>query len=87
MFIVWLLLLHKILDNMYVVIVCLPRCEVLNFEMNLIFLINMNKKSRQKYEDLQNKKSFKDELKSIFHHFKGILIEANEIIFFWKLRL
>ena len=32
-------LLPKILGNMSIVIVCLPGCDVMNFEINLIFLI------------------------------------------------
>ena len=29
----------------------------------------MTKKSRQKFKYLENKKSFEDEIKNIFHHF------------------
>ena len=56
-FIVWLSLLREKLGNM-----CNYNCNVMNFEMNLIFLIksffNMTKKSRQKFNYLDNKKSF-----------------------------
>ena len=38
-FIAWLPLLHEILGNMCIVIVCQPVCEVINFEINHIFLI------------------------------------------------
>ena len=38
-FIVWLPLLCKILGNMCIEIVCKPGCDVMNFEVNLIFLI------------------------------------------------
>ena len=38
-FIVWLPLLGEILDNMCIAIVCKAGCEVMNFEINLIFLI------------------------------------------------
>ena len=41
----------------------------------------MNKKSRQKVKYLENEKSFKDEIKSIFHHFLKAFIEANKAIF------
>ena len=48
-FIVWLSLLLEIWDNMCIEIVSFPGCEVINFEINLIFLINpsfyMTKKS------------------------------------------
>ena len=38
-FIVWLPLLREILGNMCIVIVYQPGCEVMHFEVNLIFLI------------------------------------------------
>ena len=40
---------------MCIVIICLPGCDVKNFEINLIYL---TKKSRQKIEYLETKKSF-----------------------------
>ena len=64
-FIAWLPLLLEILDNI--------GCDVINFEINLIFLIKLllyiNKKSRQKLKYLENEKSFEGEIKSIFRHF------------------
>ena len=55
--------------------VCYPGCNVINFEINLIFLIKlffyMNKKSRQKRKYLENEKSFYDEIKAFFIIFKG----------------
>ena len=49
--IVWFPLLFEILGNIGTAIVCLPVCDVINFEIILIFLIKqffyMNKKSRQ----------------------------------------
>ena len=42
--------------------VCFPSCEVMNFEINLIFLIKpffcMTKMSRQKFKYLEKKQSF-----------------------------
>ena len=38
-FIAWLSLLLGILGNMCIGIVCYPGCDVMNFEINLIFLI------------------------------------------------
>ena len=38
-FIVWLPLLLEILGNMCIAIVCYPGCDVMDFEINLIFLI------------------------------------------------
>ena len=38
-FILWLPLLHEILGNMYIVIVCWPVRDVINFEISIFFLI------------------------------------------------
>ena len=38
-FIAWLLLLFEILGNMCIAIVYYPGCDVMDFEINLIFLI------------------------------------------------
>ena len=38
-FIVWLPFIIEILDNMCTAIVCKPDCDVMNFEVNLIFLV------------------------------------------------
>ena len=38
----------------------------------------MTKKSRQKFKDLENEKSFKDEIKSIFRHFKEISLRQMQ---------
>ena len=35
----WLPLLHEILDNMCIVIICFPVCDIMNFEINPSFLI------------------------------------------------
>ena len=53
--------IREIVDNMYIVTVCEPHCDVMNFETNLnlssetIFLY-MTKKSRQIFKYLENKK-------------------------------
>ena len=79
-FIVWLPILREILGNMFIAIVCWPGCDVMKFEINLIFLIKsvcyVTKKSRQKFEYFENKKSFWGKLKTIFHHFLSIIIRA-----------
>ena len=71
--IVWWPLLFEILDNMRIAIVCFPGCDVLNFEINPIFLIKpfyyLTKMLRQKFKYLENKKSFWGEIKSIYYHF------------------
>ena len=38
----------------------------------------MTKKSRQKFKYPENEKSFYDEIKTIFHHFQRVFIEANK---------
>ena len=38
----------------------------------------MTKKSRQKLKYLKKEKSFQDEIKSIFHHLRRAIIEANK---------
>ena len=72
-FIVWLPILLKILTNIYITTVWQPACDVIVFEINLIFLIKlfryMTKKSRQKLKYLENEKSFWGEIKSIFYYF------------------
>ena len=73
-FIVKLSLLLDILINMCIAVVCFPGCDIINFEINIIFLIKplfyMTKRPRQKFKYLKNKKSFQVEIKSIFHHFQ-----------------
>ena len=70
--IVWLPLLLKILGNMLISIVFFPDCDGINFEINLIFLIEpffyMDKKSRQNLNILRTKRDFWWN-KNIFHHF------------------
>ena len=39
MLVVWFPLLQEILDNMNIAIICFPGCDVIIFEINLIFLI------------------------------------------------
>ena len=50
------------MDKMCIGIVCWPGYDFINFEINLIFLIMpffyMTKKSRQKFEYLENEQSF-----------------------------
>ena len=61
-FIVWLPLLFEILANICIAIVCYPGCDAINFEILSFVIIKpffyMTKKSRQKYKNLDNEKSF-----------------------------
>ena len=69
-----------LLGNMCIVIVCFPDCDVINFGINLIFpikpLFYLTKKSRQKFEHLENEMSeIKGKIKSIFFIiFKGLSV-------------
>ena len=67
--------------NMCVATVCFPCCNVLNFEIKLMFLIRpftyMAKKPREKPKYLENKKSFKGEIKTFFIIFKGLSETKN----------
>ena len=60
------------MGNMSIAIVCFPGCDVINFEINVIFLIKyffyMSKNSKEKLKYLENEKSFSGEIR-IFHHF------------------
>ena len=73
-FIARLPLLLEILGNICITIARKPGCDVIKFEINIIFLIKplcyMTKKSRQNLKYLENEKSFWREIKSIFHHFQ-----------------
>ena len=81
-FIVRLSLICEILNNMCVVILCEPGCVVINFEINLIFLIKPfflhSQKVKTKNKYLENQKSF-------FHHFCRAIIEVNKKK--WKVRV
>ena len=85
-FIVWLpLFLHgynaiispwllELLVNMCITIVCFTGCDVISFEINIIFLIKqvcyMTKNSRQNFKYFENEKSFGGEIKNIFYQFE-----------------
>ena len=60
------------LRNMCIAIACFIGCDVINFEIKLIFLIqpflHVTKKPRQKFKYLENEKSFPGEIKGIFHN-------------------
>ena len=77
-FVVWFTLLLEILGNMCIAIVCFPICDVINFEINLIFVIKpffcMTKTSRQKFKYLENKKM---KWKEFLIVFKGLSVAKN----------
>ena len=61
----------------------------MNFGINLIFQINPffpdDQKVKAKFKYLESEKSFQDEIKSIFYHFKRVFIETNKTNF-WKVK-
>ena len=69
----WLPLLLELLDSVCIIIVCFPRCDVINFEIKLILLIKqffyLTKTSRQNLNILRTKRASKGEIKRFFHHF------------------
>ena len=72
------ILLLEILGNICIAMVCFPGCDIINFEINLIFLIKLffylTKMSRQKFKYLEIEKSFLDE---IFIIFKELSVAKN----------
>ena len=68
--IVWMPLLHEILGNMCIAIACFASFDVINFQINLTFLIkpffNMTKMSRPKLNILRIKRAFKVKWKAFF---------------------
>ena len=73
-FIAWLPLLLEILGNMCIAIVCYPGCDVMDFEINLIFLIELfflhDQKVMTKALISWEQKEILRWNKSIFHHFQ-----------------
>ena len=79
-FIVWLPLLHEILGNTCIVIVCWPGCDVINFEINLIFLIKPYSSIWTKSQDknlniLRTQRAFNMKLKASFINCKGLSLK------------
>ena len=69
-FITWFHLLLETFGTMYIATVCFTCFEVVNFEINLTFLIKlffyMTKNAYQKFKYLENQKRFWGEIKIIF---------------------
>ena len=66
---------------MYIAIVCLPGCDVVNFEIKFIFLIKrffyMTKNSRQKSKYFENQNKFQGQKRAFFIIFKGLSVAKN----------
>ena len=78
-FIVWLPLLCEILDNMSIANVCIAGCDVINFEVNLIFLIKPFFLNNQNV--VQN---LKTKSKIFFIIFKGLSVKQIIQIGRWE---
>ena len=80
-FIAWLSLFLNIFGTICVTVVCLPGCDVINFQIILIFLIKpfcyKTKKSKEKLKYLENEKSYSGEKKAFFIIFKGLSVVKN----------
>ena len=70
-----MLLLREILCNISIAIVCYPGYNVINFEINLIFLI------KPFFLYLENKKSFQDEINAFFIIFKRLSSKQIKQVF------
>ena len=75
----WLPLLCEILGNMFTVIVCWPGWDVINFEINLVFLIKPFFLHDQKFKanncHILRTEGFKMKWKAFFTIFKGPLLK------------
>ena len=81
-FIVWLPLLREILHNMCDVTVYLPGCDVINFEINLVFLIKlfflMAKMSTQDLNVLRMRRAFTMKKNAFFIIFKWLSLKQTK---------
>ena len=83
-FIAWLSFLLEILGNMCIVIICCSVCEVINFEVNLSFLIKLfsyiTKRSEKIVNISRRKTAFNMKQKESFIILR-VFIEVNETNF------
>ena len=77
-------LLYEILDNICIVIICCPVCDVINLEIDLSFPIKTFFYITTKSEQKCKHPSFWQEIKSIFHHFWRDFIVENKNNFFGR---
>ena len=82
-FVAWLPFLLEILINMWIAMVCFPRCDVIHFGINLIFLIKlffyMTEQSRQKLNILGTERAFEVIRRQSCHH-----VETSQLIWWNK---
>ena len=81
-FIAWLLSLLEILGNRCIVIICFPFYDVMNFQMNLSFLIkpffSVWPKNQDKNLNILGTKR-KSEIKNMFHLFKALWLARKRL--------
>ena len=69
-------------------VITLPVCDVTKIEIKLRFQSSRfpiwTKMYEHKFRYLKNKKSFQQEIKSIFHHFHRLLVESDKTKFFQR---
>ena len=77
-FTVWLPSRFEMLDNMCIVIISCPGCDVINFEINLSFLIKpffyLTNRKGQKSKYLRMKRATNMKQKAFFINFKGLSV-------------
>ena len=71
---------------MYIAVVCQLGCDVISFEINLIFLIKLFFLYDEKIQDknwniLRTKRVFKVKQKTFFTSFKGLLLKQIRLFF------
>ena len=79
-FILWLPLLLEILDILFLVFICFPVCEVINFEFNFFYqaIFLHNQKIQNKNLNIfRTKEAFKIKFKVFFYQFKGLSVVRN----------
>ena len=80
-FIVWLSLLLHILGDVCITVVCYPGCNVIKFDINLIFLIKLfcyiTKSQDKNLNILRTKRAFDVKQKAFFIIFKGLSSAKN----------
>ena len=84
-FIFWLLLLREILGNLSIVIICWLVCDVIDFEINLIFLtkpfLQWPKNQDKNLNFLWMKRAFKIKYKTVFIIFKVLSLKQMKNYF------
>ena len=88
-FLVRLPLLLETLGHVFVTIICFPGCDIINFEINLVFLIKpffyMTENSRKKIKYVENRKILRWNKKHFLSFLKSFQLCAfNEITYFWE---